>query len=221
LLGTAQLKNSVKDRKSEYLVTLRPEVLSDAEHAFGNLFQRIHHVTRLAREGLGAQAERLTVALDDLEGLLELLFDYVSPVDLEVRPLNCGRVAESLQAHIRTHASGEFSVGVCPAVDVMADPRALSRGFHLLGKARARELRGASRIAIEVTHDRSAGRAELLMSAQSGADTAVQGNGSAGRMAEENLAWEVAARLIELQGGELRQLSGGALTCSVALPLAE
>ena len=219
--GTAQLKSTVKEKNSEYLVAIRPEVLSEAEHALGNLIQRIQHITRLARNGLGAQAERLTVAIDNLEGLLELVFDYVSPVDVEVRPLRCGRVAESLLAQVRTYAAGELTLGPCPAADVLADPRVLSRGFHLLGKARTRELRGASRIAIEVVHDRSSGRAEFQISAPSGIGAAA-GDGGAGRVAEDSLAWEVAARLIELQGGELqRSSSEQPLMCSIALPLAD
>lgn len=208
----------MKERKSEYLIAVRPEVLNDAEHALGNLFQRIHHATRLARESLGVQAERLTTALDDIEGLLELVFDYVSPVEVELRRLNCGRVAESLVAQVRPHAVTEIAMGPFPASHVMADPRVLSRGFQLIGKARMRELKAAPQVAVNVTLDGSMGRAEFLVSA----DGATLSNGIAGRAAEEVLAWEVAARLIELQGGELRQLaSEDALRCSVTLPLAE
>src|ERR1044071_9824306 len=103
LLATTPLTANDEQRGGEQLVSVRTEVLTDAEHALGNLFQRIYHVTRVAREGLGPYADRLNGTVQDLERLLELLFDYVSPVDLEMRPTSCGRVAESLAVQLRAH----------------------------------------------------------------------------------------------------------------------
>jgi hypothetical protein len=67
----------------ERLVAVREDVLHDVEHAVGNLLQRMHHAARSARAEMGAHGERLGVALTDLERLLDLLFGYVSPVDVD------------------------------------------------------------------------------------------------------------------------------------------
>src|SRR5512143_1854526 len=50
------------------------------------------------RAEMGAHGERLDAALADLERLLDLLFGYVSPVDVELRATDAERVAESLAA---------------------------------------------------------------------------------------------------------------------------
>ena len=86
------------DEPDEQLVAVRREVLSDVEHAVGNLLQRMHHVARAAKAGLGPQGERLQQTLDELERLLELLFDYVSPVEVQMRPTAAAQIAESLAA---------------------------------------------------------------------------------------------------------------------------
>src|SRR5258706_3553805 len=106
LQGTAQLPSGVEQRADERLVAVRPDVLSDVEHAVGNLLQRMHHAARMARTGSGAPDERLQTALDDLERLLELLFDYVSPVEMQVRAIDAERVAESLAAQLRGQGAG-------------------------------------------------------------------------------------------------------------------
>jgi hypothetical protein len=133
LQGTAQLRTGVDERGEERLVAVRPEVLSDVEHAVGNLLQRMHHVARTARSGADLQGDRLQGALEDLEGLLELLFDYVSPVDIQVRPTDAQRVAESLAAQLRAHGAGEIALGApAAAVQILADGRVLGRAFQLL-----------------------------------------------------------------------------------------
>ena len=96
MLISASVNGKVESPKPERLVAVQPDVLSDAEHALGNLLQPIHHAARQSADTLGPQVERLQVALDDLEGLLELIFDYVSPVDLELSPVSVGRIADSL-----------------------------------------------------------------------------------------------------------------------------
>ena len=214
MFGTAQLPENPEELMRERLVTIRPEVLNDAEHALGNLFQRIYHATRLSREALGPQAERLTAALGDLERLLELVFDYVSPVEVRMRPTPAARVAESLAAQIRAHTEGEVAVGSCPPVAVSADARLLRRSFELLSRAWSCHWEAASRIALDVLHDEAFERAEFVVRApiRHGAGAPVDGK----------LALAVAARLVELHGGELRHGASDALvTCSVILPTAK
>ncbi len=211
-MQTARLPINFEQRKGEHLVALSPSVLSEAEHALGNLFQRIHHVTRVARDGLGPYADRLNGAVRDLEDLLELVFDYVSPVELDLRPMECTRVLESLAAQIRGHGNVELAADACPRGLLLADGRALSRSFQLIGRALARDLAQAARIAIGVgaTDSRDQARFEVSLAPVR----------PAGPAADGDLAWAVAGRLIELHGGELAYgSSDAALECTVILPL--
>lgn len=193
------------ERAGERLVAVREDVLNDVEHAVGNLLQRMHHAARSARTEMGVHGERLQGALTDLERLLDLLFGYVSPVDVELRPTDAERVAESLAAQLRGHGIA-VTVGEVPPVRVLADPRALGRSFQLLAESRGWS--GAGALEVGVSHDVPAERVEF----------AVRGAGEAAALgAPGALAAAVAGRLIELQGGELRQDGRGG--CAVTLPV--
>lgn len=188
----------------ERLVAVREDVLNDVEHAVGNLLQRMHHAVRSSRAEMGAHGERLELALGDLERLLDLLFGYVSPVSVDLRATDAGRVAESLAAQLRGQGV-EVALAAAPAVQVLADPRALGRSFQLLAASRLWE--GA--FAVEVRHDAAAERVEFAV--RGAADAAAP-------VAQRTLAAAVAGRLIDLQGGELRQGEHGG--CAVTLPVA-
>jgi hypothetical protein len=196
---------AVAARADERLVAVREGVLNDVEHAVGNLLQRLHHAARSARAEMGAHGERLQAALTDLERLLDLLFGYVSPVDVELRPTDAARVAESLAAQLRGQGVA-VTVGAVPPVQVLADPRALGRSFQLL--AESRSWAGAGAVEVGLIHDAAAERIEF----------ALRGASEAGALgAPGALAAVVAGRLIELQGGELRHDGRG---CAVTLPVA-
>jgi hypothetical protein len=213
LLGGTDLGENLQISGGQHIVALRTDVLNDAEHALGNLFQRMYHVTRVARDGLGPYADRMTDTLQHLERLLQLVFDYVSPVEIEMRPIDAARVVESLAAHIRARGAAKIDTPVCSSTAVLADARNLGRSFQLLALAFEHELAAAAGIAIEVAPE-SRHRVEFLVR--------VVGSPPAGCEAESVLAWEVAARLIELQGGELARTSGaGGCTCTVVLPTAD
>jgi len=185
-----------EERSGEQLVAVRHEVLNDVEHAVGNLLQRMHHAARAASASLGVQGERLQSALDDLERLLELLFDYVSPVEVQVRPVDAGRIAESLAAQLRGQGAAELAPGAPPAVEVLADPRILSRSFLLLAAACGRDGENATPLTIEVVRDGTGDRVAFVLHSAADAPPAAT--------AHANLAAAVAGRLIELQGGELQ-----------------
>lgn len=187
----------------ERLIAVREAVLDDAEHAVGNLLQRLHHVARAAGGELGPHGERLETALEDLERLLDLLFAYVTPVAVELRATDAGRIAESLAAQLRGQGV-EVLVGDGVAVRVLADPRAIGRSFQLLAQARA----WPGGVTLAVVHDAARERVEFAL--QGGAEGAATAHGQ--------LAAAVAARLIELQGGELRGGADG--RCAIALPVA-
>jgi len=196
---------------NEHLVAIHPEVLRDAEHTLGNLFQRIYHATRLNRESLGVQGERLTSAVEDLEGVVELVFDYVTPVELELRPTPLQRVAESFAAEIRSSSKAEVVVGECTPVSVLVDSRRLRRCFQLVGRACETDWAAAQRVSIDIRRDTEAEQAEIFVSYPR-----VTGNNSS---RSDSLLWAVAGRLIELHGGALRcSSSTTAGTCSFVLP---
>jgi len=198
------------ERADEQLVALRTDVLSDVEHAVGNLLQRMHHVARVSRGELGVQGERLQATLDELEQLLGLFFDYVSPVELQLRATDAARVAESLAAQLRGQGAA-VTVEAASAPAVVADPRTLSRSFALLAQAGGRDWDGAA-VAIATRRDASGERVEFEVRAG--------GRGAATAAAPGVLATAVARRLIELQGGELREHPSAACACSVVLPVA-
>jgi len=197
----------------EQLVAVRRDVLNDVEHAVGNLLQRLHHAARAATAGVGSPGERLQGTLDDLERLLELLFDYVSPVAVQVRPTSADRIAESLAAQLRAQGTREVAHGAAPGLQVLADPRVLSRSFLLLAQACVREGDGNAALSIEIVPDPAGDRVQFLVqSASEAAAAAATPHGS--------LAAAVAGRLIELQGGELHAWPHPGCACAVALPVA-
>jgi hypothetical protein len=202
----------LEQRGDEQLVAVRPNVLSDVEHAVGNLLQRMHHCARAATGGLGVQGERLQGALDDLERLLELLFDYVTPVELEVKPIEASRLAESLAAQLRGQGVAEVGSGAVPAILVLADPRVVSRSFLLLAQACVRDGEQVPPLTIDIIHDPAGERVQFVV--QAAADIPVMAT------AHASLAAAVAERLIELQGGELQAWPRPTCLCVVALPAA-
>lgn len=207
LPGTARVSDGT-ERSDEQLVAVRREVLNDAEHAVGNLLQRMHHAARAAKTGLGVQGERLQSALDDLEHLLDLLFDYVSPVEVQVRPLEADRVAESLAAQLRAQGVDSVTRAGAPGLQVLADSRVLSRSFLLLAQAWSGAREGGVPVAINVVRDGS-GDDRVHFLVQESAATL---------MLQAGLAMAVAGRLIELQGGELHARPQPACAYAVVLP---
>jgi hypothetical protein len=195
----------------EQLIAVRRAVLSDVEHAVGNLLQRMHHAARAAKAGLGAHGERLHTALDDLEHLLELLFDYVSPVDVQIRPTSAGRIAESFAAHLRAQGLADVTCGAGAGMEVLADPQVLGRSLGLLAQACARECEAAGPLAIEVVYDAAGERVQFSVQSAAGLGAATP---------HSSLAAAVAGRLIELQGGEVQARPRPACVWVVALPAA-
>lgn len=206
------MRAELDEGADEQLVAVRREVLNDVEHAVGNLLQRLHHAARAATVAVGAQGERLQSTLDDLERLLELLFDYVSPVAVQVRPTSADRIAESLAAQLRAQGPRDVAHGAAPDLQVLADPRVLSRSFLLLAQAYVREGDGNGAFSIQIVPDPAGDRVQFLVQSEGDAAAAVTAHGS--------LAAAVAGRLIELQGGELHAWPHPGCACAVALPVA-
>lgn len=201
-----------REMGSEYLVTVDPDVLRDVDHALGNLFQKIRNASRLSGQALGPEADRLLkTAVRDIERVVELMLEYVSPADVELRPIPLGRIAESLLAQVRGCRSGEVALASCPEVSVLADSRRLRRCFELLGIIYKRHWAGADQVAISVYHDEAAEQVELRVACSSAAD----GNESSA----DSVVWALAGRLIDLHGGTLRPVpTASGKSCAIVLP---
>jgi hypothetical protein len=200
------------ERAEEALVSIRPQVLDEVEHGVGNLLQRIHHATRVSLAGCDAeQRDRVRVALSDLERLLELLFDYVSPVEIATRPTEAARVASSVIAQVRGYAGAGVEMVGAASGKLLVDPRALTRAFQLIGDSLGSVWKESSSVAVRV----SAGDGgEGIVFAISAA--AADGAAPLGASARVGLA--VASRLIEMQGGELHWTGEALGACRVVLP---
>ncbi len=200
-------------RADEALVSIRPEVLDEVEHGVGNLLQRIHHATRVSLAGCDAeQRDRVRVALTDLERLLELLFDYVSPVVIETRPTDASRVASSVVSQIRGYAGDGVEMHGAATGRLLVDPRALTRSFQLIGDSLGSVWKESSSVAVRI----GAGDAGEGMSFSIAAASA---DGAAPLGASARVGLAVAARLIEMQGGELQWTDGVLGGCCVVLPI--
>ena len=185
------------------LVGVRREVVAEAEHAFGNLFHRLHYfATKLQGQGVeGATSLESTVA--ELEDLLRLVLDYASPLAAEVVPVRAAVVVGGLAAAL---GRGVTPLGAdCEARLVLADSRLLSEAFRLM-KVGLGSGEGEAGGRLEA---RSRGLA--VSTASTGVTTA-----SPRRSA---VAWALAQKLVEAQGG----IHGGgptAVRARVRLPLA-
>jgi hypothetical protein len=204
-------KDNIGNPSTEQLVAVRAEVLNEVEHGLGNLFQRLYHLTRTARDGLGPYADRLVGTVQELERLVELVLDYVTPTELALRPTPVRVIGESLIANFQTHAPNLRAEGVAGGW-VLADARVLGHSFHLLSDVVARtDLPLGGGLMTRLGPERVEWELRL------------EGALPPGRGAEGSLAWAVAARLIELHGGELSErMAAGATGASyvVALPRA-
>lgn len=209
---TQQISDAGSERPEDVLVSVSPAVLHDAEHAVGNLLQRIHHTARVALGGAEAEhRERVRVALSDLERLLELLFDYVSPLEIEARPTEAAKVASSVVSQVRAHTVAEVDVVGNAQGKLMVDPRAVTRSLQLIGESMGSVWKEALSVAVEVASQQNGEGMEFAIRA---ANPAAAPLGTAARV-----ALAVAGRMIELQGGELHLEANDLGSCRVVLPI--
>ncbi len=196
----------------EVLVSVRPEVLHDAEHAVGNLLQRIHHVARVSLAGVEAeQRDRVRGALTDLERLLELLFDYVSPFAIETRPTDASRVAGSMASQVRAHAGEQVPIVGQSEGKLLVDPRAMSKCFQLIGDSLGDVWKESPDVEVGIVLGPNGDGVSIAVDKTNGNGTPLS--------ASARVGMAVAGRLIELQGGELHWSGEEQGACRVVLPL--
>jgi hypothetical protein len=167
---------------------VRQSVVAAVDHSLGNIFQRLYHLIRTAREGGTHVLPTLEESIHELQSLLELFIDYAAPLAVVPRPIRATDVCASLQQHLRVEIASDVTNGA-----VSVDPARLARVFHLLGQSLAETGDAAPALATCRTRD-----AQLEISLVNLRRT----NGAAAE-----LRWAVAEKLIELQGGELRPLA--------------
>jgi len=190
------------------LVGVRREVVAEAEHAFGNLFHRLHYLAQKL-EGQGVEgAASLEGSIAELEELLRLILDYTSPLSVAVREVGAGIVLGGLGRALRRTVESSAEV---EAANVLVDSGQLSEAFRLmkigLGDADGEASESAARL------ERDEVEAWLRI------DGFAPGRAVIGR-GRGMVAWAQAQKLIEAQGGTLNgEAEDGGVRWSVHLPL--
>jgi hypothetical protein len=110
-------------------------------------------------------------------------------------------VAQSLAANLRSFAQQEVTVGAAPDATIDIDSRILTRSLQILAKACARELAAAQTVSVTAAHDAAKNTIDIAAALNGSEPVVLSG--------DVNLAWEVVAHLVELQGGEARQVANG------------
>ena len=186
------------------LVVVRPRVVENADHVFGNLFQRLYHGTRRAGDldaELGAELEDSAARLEEA---LQLLLDYVAPFPPSLERVMATEIATSLAQRLGASVT---SAAAAADLRVAVDPGRMARAFDLMA-TQLPEGRGVCGVAVEPGQE----DVVLVVAVDAGVRTA------ASSIAE--LRWAVASKLIELHGGALGVAEGadGEGTWRVSLP---
>lgn len=191
------------------LVGVRPEVIAEAGHAFGNLFHRLHYFAQ-KMHGKGVDgALAMDATLSDLEDLLRLVLDYTSPLAVVAKPVSASAVLGSLGS-----AFGQPLDGAAPALGealVVADASHLSQAFQLMRRALGEEpLAGAA--PQPRLEDVDGCRWLRVDGFERGRAGIASGRGL--------VAWALAQKLIEAQGGLLTGIGDAdGVRWTVRLPL--
>lgn len=209
------------------LLRVDEAVVHDLSHELGNYFHKLFYWTDCIRTGVtDAEAgQSPTDAIDDalhrLQSFLNLALVYFEPAVPNRIAMSGSDVAKAFEALLRTENPGGTVESVStPAVadaTLQVDTARLSTGFrtiaHLLGGGAGTEFRlEADVIASGAKKD----RLQITVAATSGSAEA------AARRAQRVVEWAVAARMLELHGGELEtnEQRPGPVRCVLTLPLA-
>ena len=188
---------------------MRQEVVAEAEHAFGNLFHRLHYFAQKL-QGQGVEgAAAVEGALSELEDLIRLVLDYTSPLKIQARELDPAAVLGSLGS---AFAGAEMSLpDAVGTATVWADAGQLSEAFRLMRQGLGDGDGGSPELSVGV--DDGEGVRWLRIDGFHGGRSAI----SRGRGL---VVWALAQKLIEAQGGLLSaEGEEGGVRWSVRLPL--
>lgn len=195
------------------IVVVRPAVVEHIGHVFGNSFQRIYHLTEELRACEAATAEMLSGSIRQLEGFLQLVMDYFSPLPLALQHVPATEVAQSLAREISE------TVGCPVTIDarhlhgqLLVDPGRLVRVFALLA-AQLRSNTAAQRRLALTTGDPSS--RSLVLGVRIPPDLLSDPSPTT------EMQWTVAEKVLESHGGALRQTAAatGETSWEIVLPL--
>ena len=190
------------------IVVIRPHVVENVGHVLGNMFQRIYHLVQRTREGDVAMAVDLDGNIRRLEGFLQLVMDYVSPLSLSMQDVSLGDVVQSLAQQVGDAVGHRVTIeGEVPADGrLLADAGRLARAFGLLC-LRLRPQTGCEEaIRIKAAARTDARSLALVIMIPRGCISEPS--------SESEMQWAVAEKLLEIHGGVLQQsptVSGGVL----------
>jgi len=213
-VATESLEGDGQAVSDAQIVAVRPQVVETVGHVLGNMFQRMYHLIEVAGTADAASATALESGTRKLEGFLQLVIDYFSPVTLALQHLPATEVAQGLARQVSD------SIGCAVRVDaklpaesrLLADPGRLARSFSLLAsqlRATASERAVTVRVVGE-TSGRSIRLTVMLPASVVAAESS-----------ESEVRWAVAEKLLETHGGSLRQraMPTGEVQWEIALPL--
>lgn len=191
------------------LVGVRQEVVAEAEHAFGNLFHRLHYLAqKLESQGVEGAAS-LEGGLGELEDLLRLVLDYTSPLAVEAQEVAAATVLGGLASGLGCRVLPPD--GEADTRPVLVDPRHLSEAFRLMRQGLGASDGAGSTAAARIEADEPS----LWLRVdgfEPGRNGIARGRGM--------VAWALAQKLIEAQGGILvGEGEDGGVRWIVRLPL--
>lgn len=209
------------------LLRIDEAVVHDLSHELGNYFHKLFYWTDCIRSGVtDAEAGKSpTDALDEtlhrLQAFLNQALVYFEPAVTNVIPMTGMDVAKAFEALLRGENPGAAIETECsPAVAdaaLQVDTQRLSTGFrtiaHLLGAGAGTTLRLEADV---IASDAKKSGLRITLTATGGSAEA------AARRAQRVVEWAVAARMVELHGGELytHEERAGSARCVLTLPLA-
>lgn len=209
------------------LLRIDEAVVHDLSHELGNYFHKLYYWTDCIRSGATdlEPGTSPTDALDDtlhrLQAFLNLALVYFEPAVVKAIAISGADVARALEALLRgENPAAEVEATCSPAAaaaPLLVDTGRLSTGFRTI--ARLLDAGAGTVLRLEadvVASGTPSGRLQITLSSTGGSPDA------AARRAQRVVEWAVAARMLELHGGELdtHEQRPGSARCVLTLPLA-
>jgi len=196
------------------LVVIQPRVIENADHVFGNLFQRLYYGVSQVGDRDPVLGAELSDSARQVEAALQLLLDYIAPFPPALERFAVTELASSLAQRVESAVACAVvppDAGDGEPAHVLADPGRLARAFDLMASC----LRG----------DGGLPSAAIVSEAETAVVTLclrLPAAALAVRTSVGDLRWAVAQKLVEIHGGALAQSEepAGEVTWKVSLPRA-
>lgn len=198
----------------DQIIVVRPVVVEHVGHVFGNLFQRIYHLTDQVRERDAAAAEALGPSIRQLEDFLQLVMDYFSPLPLSLQYVPGIDIAQSLAREISDTIGCSVKIdGKGSSGRLLVDPGRLARAFALLASHLCHVGPAAAPLELKTALRQS--NRSMVLSVRLPAEVLSK------RTPQSEMQWTVAEKVLESHGGALAQhsLPSGEMAWEIVLPL--